>query len=156
MAEITPPLSTAQVLTSFYSEARSLRHPTVRPRVATVREHLEVYLDTEAEQWLLPDEQALVDAERQMDPAGAVARVTGPEALVAVLPGFLDEAWLLPLPSDARAQLRLVTELVDWLLQTGTVDGGAMACSILEIDTVVRRARKRLAGRNDGGPLRTR
>ncbi|WP_127131429.1 hypothetical protein [Georgenia sp. SYP-B2076] len=134
MDETMVPLSAAQVIGAFYASSALLRHPALRSRARRVRGHLEVYLDTEAERWLTSNELTLVEAERQVDPADAVARVTGPEALVATLPGFVDRDWLMPTVPEARVQLRVVAELVRWLVATGLVDRHEMACSVLEIE----------------------
>src|SRR5690606_27978220 len=109
------PESTAQILTEFFRAVERRANPAVRAHAGTVRTHLDVYLDTEAERMLTPDELALVEAERQLDPVAAVARVTGAEALVAALPGFVDGPWLLPTRAAARAQIKLVEILVAWL-----------------------------------------
>ncbi|WP_341358553.1 hypothetical protein V5H98_12245 [Georgenia sp. M64] len=150
----TVPLSAEQVIGVFWARSRLLQHPALHARGRLVRRHLDVYLDTEAEQWLTTPERALVEAERQLDPAGAVARVTGPEALVAALPGFVDAEWLLPSVADAHAQLLVVDSLVRWLIASGTVDAGEMSCSVLEIETRLAQAaagldRRRALSRSD-------
>lgn len=145
MVETTAPMSMGRVLSVFYAEGPFLRHPALRRRAERVRDHLTVFLDTEAERWLLPDELALVEAERQLDPAGAVARVTGAAALVSVLPGFLDEAWLLTDPSDAAVQVELVTSLAAWMVQRDFVDAREMEVALLEVAAKVEAARAALA-----------
>lgn len=147
MVDTTAPLSMGAALSAFYAEAPQLRHPALRARALRVVDHLAVYLDTEAEAALLPDELVLVEAERQLDPAGAVARVTGPAALVAALPGFLEEAWLLPRTADALVQLDLVDALADWLVCTGVVDARQMEVSFVELAAMHAQARAVLAAR---------
>lgn len=146
MDETRVPLSTAQAIDAWYATAPLLRHPALRARALRVRGHLETYLDTEAERWLTSAELTLVEAERQLDPADAVSRVTGPEALVATLPGFVDRDWLMPMARDARVQLRVVAELVRWLVATGLVDRNEMSCSVLEIEARLHAARSWLGG----------
>ncbi|KAE8764428.1 hypothetical protein [Georgenia thermotolerans] len=142
MEPTTVPVSAAAAISGFFAHDRVLRRPGVRDTAAFVRRHLETYLDTEAERWLGPDDRVLVAAEREVDPAGAVARVTGPAVLVAALPGFLDPAWLLPARA-ARVQLLLVAELLGWLERTGLVDG--MAYPVLAARAALARAEARLA-----------
>ena len=142
MEPTTVPVSAAAAISGFFAHARVLRRPDVRDTVAFVRRHLETYLDTEAERWLGPDDRVLVAAEREVDPAGAVARVTGPAVLVAALPGFLDPAWLIPTAPAARIQLLVVAELVRWLEHTGLVDG--MAYPVLAVRAALARAEARL------------
>ena len=138
MEPTTVPVSAAAAIRGFYAHATVLHRAGVRERAAVVRRHLETYLDTEAERWLGPADRVLVEAEREVDPAGAVARVTGPAVLVAALPGFLDPAWLMPTVAGARVQLLVVAELVRWLQVTGLVDG--MAYPVLAVQAALARA----------------
>lgn len=133
------------MLTVFFRAVEARANQAVRAHAGAVRAHLDVYLDTEAERMLTPDELALVEAERQLDPVAAVARVTGAEALVAALPGFVDAAWLLPSRAAARAQIKVVELLVAWLEESRRVDRGEMACFLLEVVAACRRARSLLA-----------
>lgn len=133
MDEPTVPLSAAAAIDAYWTSSTALRHPPWRDAGTRVRAHLDTYLDTEAERYLTTGERALVDAERQLDPAGAVARVTGPEALVAALPGFLDPAWML-FGEDARAQVLVVDGLVRWLVVQGLVEQEGMSCYLLEVE----------------------
>lgn len=144
------PHSAAAALAAFFAGLRAARHPALRGPVARVHRHLEVYLDTEAERWLTTPELALVEAERQLDPAGAVARVTGPDALVATLPGFVHRDWLLPRPADARLQVFLTDLLLRWLIEARLVDRTELACSVLEVEVAVTSARALL---DRAGPL---
>lgn len=134
------PVSAAHILTSFFAAAPIVSHPAIRARVPRVHQHLRTYVDTEAEHQLTPDELALVAAERQLEPADAVLRVTGAEALVAVLPGFCHVAWLLPVTADARAQLRVVTALRHWVGDAGYLDGLDANCLLYAVDDAVRQA----------------
>lgn len=138
----TPRPSAADLLDAFFTRSYMLDHPSVRAHAGDVRRHLEVYLDTEHDHFLTTPELVLVAAERQLDPAGAAARVTGADALVAGMPGFVDEAWLMPDVPSARAQLFLVQRLVEWLVGAGHVDRTEMACFLLEVEAAVRRARR--------------
>ncbi|MFH5823899.1 hypothetical protein [Georgenia sp. AZ-5] len=147
MDDTTPPVSAAEVIADFFARSSLLRHPATRARARRVRAHLETYLDTEAERFLTRPERALVDAERQLDPAGAVVRVTGPEALVATLPGFVDRAWLMPAEHDARVQLLVVAEVARWAVARGLVDRHEMACAVLELEARLDDATAWLDGR---------
>lgn len=140
----TPRPSAADVLAAFFTRSPIIAHPSVRGHAGEVRRHLEVYLDTEYESFLTDPELVLVAAERELDPAGAVARVTDAEALVAGLPGFVDDAWLMPSVPRARAQLFLVVRLVEWLVAAGHVSRDEMACFLLEVEAAVLRARRGL------------
>ncbi|PFG40867.1 hypothetical protein ATJ97_3408 [Georgenia soli] len=141
------PVSAEQVLAVFYARTPILRHPSMFVRARRVRTHLETYLDTEAEQWLTDAERTLVEAERQIDPAGAVGRVTGPEALLATLPGFVDPEWMMPGVHQARAQLVVVASLVRWLVESGLVDRAEMSCSVLEVQTRLELAWRHVGAR---------
>lgn len=133
------PVSAAQIVEEFFAWASTTTHPAIRSRAAAVYRHLRTYIDTEAEGQLTPDEVVLVAAERQLEPSDAVLRVTGAEALIAVLPGFCHPAWLLPAAADARAQLRLVTALRQWVDERGYLGEGG-ACLLYSVDDAVRRA----------------
>lgn len=141
------PLSAERVLDVFYARTPILRHPSMFARGRRVRAHLETYLDTEAERWLTDGERILVEAERQVDPAGAVARVTGPDALLATLPGFLDPEWLMPGLHQGRAQLVVVASLAAWLVSSGLVDRAEASCSVIEVDVRLEAAWRRVDGR---------
>ncbi|MFC4555592.1 hypothetical protein [Georgenia faecalis] len=145
MDDTTVPVSMAQALEAFFADAAMSDHPATRARIIAVRRHLDVFLDTEAERALVPDERILVEAEREIDPVAAVARVAPPEALIAALPGFLEDAWLLPAQADARVQVRVVAQLAEWVTHHGLAPG--MECFVHQIHTAVRDARRSIADR---------
>ncbi|MFD1504707.1 hypothetical protein FE374_12145 [Georgenia yuyongxinii] len=66
--------------------------------------------------------------------------MTGPEALVATLSGFLDPAWVMPDPADARTQLHVVEGLVRWIVGRGLVEQEGMACYLLEVEVSLAHA----------------
>ncbi|WP_413452676.1 hypothetical protein AA0Y32_09530 [Georgenia phoenicis] len=144
--EVSVPRSGARVLESFFASAPLTTHPAVRARLPRVRSHLLTYLDTEGEVWLTPDELVLVCAEREIEPQDAVVRVTGPEVLVAALPGFCHPAWLLPDHGDARAQVRVVAGLRAWLAEHGGLSRQASLHLLPRVDEAVRRAHTALDG----------
>lgn len=156
---VAGPRTTAAVLEAFFSTHPMLRHPALAARARQVRLRLEDYLDTEAERWLTTGELEAVHEERRAVAAGlagaegVVARVTGPEALLCALPGFLEPRWW---PSDraaAKAQVLVVEELVGWLRMGGDPDPHAYSCGYLAAEVQVRRARDRL-GRQPRSVLR--
>ncbi len=134
------PLAGGHLLASFFAAAPALAHPALRARVPRVRAHLLTYLDTEAEQWLTPDELVLLHAERQLEPVDAVLRVSGVELVVAALPGFCHPAWLLPEPRDARAQLRVVGALRAWVADHRYLSGAEGRLLLDRVAEAVRRA----------------
>lgn len=140
------PLSIERALEDFFASSRVLRHPALWLRAHGVRRNLEDYLDAECERWLTEDEMTLVHAERQIHAPGAVARVTGPEALVYALPGFLVGRWVPDDRAVARVQLMVVAELVEFLRADRVVDVRQLSCGLLEVESAVSRARRRLGG----------
>ncbi|MEE6282217.1 hypothetical protein [Georgenia sunbinii] len=110
------PISATALVASFFASGAVVSHPTIRPRITRVRQHLDTYLDTEAEQLLGYDDLILLDVQRQLDPVHAVLQVGGVPLLIHALPGFCQPAWLLPDPADARAQLLTVLALHDWIV----------------------------------------
>jgi hypothetical protein len=105
--------SIEEILAAFAREVSITRHPATQRRVAEARQRLDRFLDTDAESALTPDERALLTAERQFTPAGALARVLGAPTLLRALPTFLAPAWLPSHPLDAKAQVRFVELLTD-------------------------------------------
>jgi hypothetical protein len=133
-----------QVLDAFGRDDSIARHPATTRRSADTRTRLLAYLATDAERVLLPDEQALLTAERQFAPDGAFTRVFGADVLVATLPAFLEPAWLPRHPYDARAQVRFVELLCDWVVAHGLIDAGEMSCIIYGVLDSAREARAAL------------
>ena len=111
------PISAAALIALFFADGNVVGHPTILPRVGRIRHHLETYLDTEGPRYLTYDDLVLLDAQLQLDPAGAVARIGGASLLLSALPGFCQTAWLLPDTADARAQLWVVLALRDRIIQ---------------------------------------
>lgn len=140
------PLAGAHLLASFFAAAPALGHPAIRARVPRVRAHLLTYLDTEGEQWLTPDELVLLHAERQLEPVDAVLRVSGVELVLAALPGFCHPVWLLPQPRDARAQLRVVDALRDWVAEHHRPPDPAGRLLLDRVEEAARRAQAVLDG----------
>ncbi|GAA1141954.1 hypothetical protein [Ornithinicoccus hortensis] len=139
------PLSIERTLEGFFAQSRMLRHPAMWTRSHGVRRKLERYLDLECERFLTDSEKVLVHAERQLHSLGAVVRVAGPETLLHALPGFLGQRWLPRHPALARVQIMVVSEIVSYLPTAGILDRRRVACSILEVEAQVIRARQVLA-----------
>lgn len=139
------PLSIERALEDFFASSRVLRHPALWLRAHGVRRHLEDYLDADCERWLTDDEMTLVHAERQIHAPGAVARVTGPEALLYALPGFLVGRWLPDDSAVARVQVMVVAELVEFLRADRLIDVRQLSCGLLEVESAVTQARRRLS-----------
>ncbi len=133
-----------QILEAFGRHDSIARHPATSRRSADTRTRLVAYLATDAARVLLPDERALLAAERQFAPDGAFNRVFGAQVLVAALPGFLEPGWLPRHVYDARAQVRFVELLCDWIVANGLVDAGEMSCIIYGVLDSARAARRSL------------
>ena len=99
-------------------------------------------------------ERALLAAERQLEPHGAVARTMSPESLLAALPEFLRPGWAMADAFDAGSQVRVVAAFRSWLLEWRVIDAAEMEPSLLELDAAVQAARRRLAAGRRLGSVR--
>ena len=125
----------------FAIEAARVAARTMRT-YAQVVARLDAYLDTvEATPWIGPHDAALLQAERQFAPRGALLRLFGLEGLVSCLPGVLSPQWLSPVPSARRAQIALTGRLLEYLRRRGLVDLREIACAFYEARQAVYDAR---------------
>lgn len=140
-----------QLLTLFGHDGVMARHPATLRRFAATRTRLLAYLATDAQHALSPNGLVLLNAERQFAPDGAFARVFGADVLVSALPGFLQPSWLPRSVYDARAQIRFVELLCDWVVARRYVDAGALSCLVYGVADAARAARTFLRGRVSAG-----
>lgn len=141
-ADARPQLAPLVVVERFFAiEAARVTPRTVRTYAAVVA-RLDAYLDTvDATPWIGPHCAALLQAERQFAPRGALLRLFGLEGLVFCLPGFLSQEWLSPVASERRSQVALTGRLLDHLRRRGLIDVGEIACAFHEARQAVFDAR---------------
>ncbi|MEG9225663.1 hypothetical protein [Aeromicrobium sp. Sec7.5] len=138
----TQQLAPLVVVERFFAiEAARVTPRTVRTYSAVVA-RLDAYLDTvDATEWIGSHYAALLQAERQFAPRGALLRLFGLEGLVFCLPGFLSPEWLSPVASERRSQIALTGRLLDHLRRRGLVDVHEIACAFYEARQAVFDAR---------------
>lgn len=129
-------------LRTFLAEASAGRKEATCARYRRVLDHLRRYLETvDAGQVLGTYYGNLLDAEREFHPDGAFARLFTAHDVILCLPGFVDEAWLLPTPADARSQISLTERLLRWIGLHRPSDGSFCSCGVYECKAAIRRAR---------------
>ncbi|MDF1703372.1 MAG: hypothetical protein P1U38_01210 [Aeromicrobium sp.] len=138
----SPQLEPIDIVERFFAiEAARVTPRTVRTYSQVVA-RLDDYLHTvDATPWIGPHYAALLQAERQFAPKGAVLRLFGLEGLVFCLPGFLEPEWLSPVPSERRAQIALTGRLLDHLRRRDLIDFREIACAFYEARQAVHDAR---------------
>ena len=140
--DTTQRLEPLDIVERFFAiEAARVTPRTVRT-YAEVVARLDAYLDTvDPTRWIGPHYAALLQAERQFAPRGALLRLFGLEGLVFCLPGFLSPEWLSPVPSERRAQIALTGRLLEYLRRRGLIDFREIACAFYEARQAVHDAR---------------
>jgi hypothetical protein len=137
--------SIAEILVAFTREVSIARHPATHRRVAEVCARLDRFLATDAEPALTPAEGALLTAERQFSADGALPRVLGAPALLRALPRFLGPRWLAERPLDAKAQLRFVELLTEWVVAGERIEVADALTGSEAVAAAARAARAALA-----------
>ena len=140
--DTTHELAPLVVVERFFAiEAARVTPRTVRTYSQVVA-RLDAFLGTcDATPWLGPHYAALLQAERQFAPHGALLRLFGLEGLVFCLPGFLSPEWLSPVPSERRAQIALAGRLLEYLRRRELIDFREIACAFYQARQAVHDAR---------------
>ncbi|WGW12137.1 hypothetical protein LWF01_18980 [Saxibacter everestensis] len=131
------------VLEAFFADVAVGRGAGTRVRYWRVYIQLNRYLESDdAGRLLGTDYNRLLAAEREFRPDRALARLFSAEGLVLCLSGFVDDAWLLPAPVDARSQISLTDRLLRWVQGRHLIDMSSCSCAVYECEEAIRRARK--------------
>lgn len=125
------------ILEEFFEDVLADQKRVARGRTIRVRNRLVAFVDERIGVVLPPEDLVLLGLERQFNPAAGVAQVARASELVMLLADFVAVENLLPVRLDARAQVRLVRELL--LSMGGLYDRQALA-------EVVHRVYRRLRG----------
>lgn len=112
-----------------------------RQRVAHAVTDLRRCFEHEAGRVLTDPELHLLAAEQQFDRDGAAARVAEPDALLLVLPTFLnDPAWHGAEAEDRRIRAHLALSLMRRVLRQPGLDGQSVGCEVWSIEAAVERS----------------
>jgi len=132
----------------FAQEASGRADPTMR-RYGRVRDRLTHYLDTaDMVRWLGTEAGTVLSAEREFHEHGAFWHLHGPDELVCVLPGFLQEPWLPEGLGEARTQISLVSRLLSLLTRRRLLDMSLFGRAHRDAEAAVTQARVDLEARS--------
>ena len=138
-----------QLLDDFFAKEASGRAEATVRRYARVRDRLTQFLDTgDMSRWLGAHPAILLSAEREFHQDGAFWQLFGPDELVCVLPGVLQEPWLPESLGEARTQISLVSRLLKHMSRMRLLDLALFACAYLEAESAVKQARVDLEARS--------
>jgi hypothetical protein len=122
-----------EILKQFFSAQLTGKTGLTRHRIEVVEERLRACAEAEAERILVTQDLLLLAAEREFDPAGAVARVMHAEDLIFILSIFATAPWLPDDPVQCRKQLQLTDALTGHVLARGLVNQQGLICPLLDI-----------------------
>ena len=125
----------------FAAQANGKKGLTLR-RIQEVERHLRLCGESEAERVLIASDLAVLAAERQFDPDGAVARVMHADDLVFILAIFVQPDWQPSDPVQRRVQLRITEQLAWNLVRRRLVDRSSLACPLIDIENAIERGRE--------------
>jgi hypothetical protein len=129
-----------EILRQFFDPQFEFMPPVRRARAVRIELRLREFLEKEGERGLVGFDRVLLRTERQVGPAGAFCRLMHADDMVAVLGGFVSEAWLLPDPVDRRLQVRLTGLLLKYVVDCRLLPEGA-ECMVYEAEARINRAR---------------
>jgi hypothetical protein len=136
--------SVVVILEEFFEEALADQKRVARGRTIRVRNRLISFVDDRIGALVPPAELVMLELERQFTPDAGVAHVARAGELLRLLSDFVAVDNLLPVRLDARAQVRLVRELL--LSMGGLYDRRALAAVVHDVYRHLRTAEVRLAG----------
>jgi hypothetical protein len=130
-----------EVLQPFFAAQTAGKKGLTLRRIQEVERHLRSCSETEAERVLIASDLAVLAAERQFGPEGAVARVMHADDLIFILAIFVQPEWQPVDPVQRRVQLRITEQLTAHLVRRRLVDRSSLACPIIDIEVGVQRGR---------------
>jgi len=133
-----------EILQPFFASQTNGKKGLTLRRIQEVERHLRACGETEAERILVAFDLAVLAAERQFSPDGAVARVMRADDLIFILSIFVQPEWQPVDPVQRKVQLRITEQLTGYLVRRRLVDGSSLACPIIDIEVGVQRGRDEL------------
>ena len=130
-----------EVLVECFAEQRRGAAGRRLERLRRAETDLRACLDALAPRLLAPNELALLSLERQFDERSAAGRVAHADALLQVLPVFLDDfRWHGDDLEDRRLRIRLAEPLTEAVLRTRTIRGPRAGAAAWRVEAAVRHA----------------
>mgnify|MGYP001178178610 CR=1 FL=1 len=136
----------SSILDEFITEISLGVKPVTARRILDVRIHLENFLDEYGDE--IVEDHTRFLAERARDPVGVFGRMGTAEDLFYAFYVYLSPQFRMPLPVDARCQVRLVRDLAHWMWTRALLprlDSGS--CIVLDVEMALRQARRDVAPR---------
>jgi hypothetical protein len=130
-----------EVIHRFFAELRSSSDGRREERLHRAEEDLRAFLDEHASLVLTEQEVALLALERQFEPHGAAARVAGADAVLLLLPMFLEEAQWRGLDlEDRRLRIRLAEPLATEIASSPGLRDADLGAAVWLVEATVRHA----------------
>ena len=133
-----------QILGRFFAARLDGKKGVSRRRIEEVEEQLRACIEAEADRILVTSDLLLLAAEREFNPAGAVARVMHAEDLIFILSIFVEPQWQPTNQTQRQTQLRMTEWLTGYLLRSRLVDRDGLCCPLLDIEGGISRGRAEL------------
>ena len=126
-------------LRRFFAEQVQAVPPRRADRLLRAEKALRACLDALVPVLLSPQERALLTLEEQFDPEGAAARVAGADAVLLILPVYLDDPrWHGADLEDRRLRIRLAGVLGEEIARASASRGLDVGRAAWVVDAAVR------------------
>ncbi|RNE62298.1 hypothetical protein [Cryobacterium tepidiphilum] len=138
-----------EILTQFFADLREGKKGLTLTRLMLIEQRLRECVESEADRVLVASDLQILAAERQFDPADAVARTMHADDLVFVLALFVREPWLPEERVQRTRHLQVTEKLTRFLQYYRLIDRFSIACPLIDIeiavdqDRIVRRDERR-------------
>lgn len=133
-----------EILRPFFAAQVTGKKGRTFHRIEEVERQLRLCGESEAERVLVASDLAVLAAERQFDPDGAVGRVMHGDDLVFILAIFVQADWQPSDPVQRRAQLRITEQLAWYLVRRRIIDRSSLACPLIDIEIGIERGREQV------------
>ena len=139
MGETTVLHRADDVLRGWFGEQRRTATGSADDRLRRAEEDLRACLDRLAPLLLSPQELALVALERQFDPEHAAAKVAGADAVLLMLPVFLDDPhWHGVDLLDRRLRIELARDLSEQIVRLPAPEGVDLGRAAFVVESAIR------------------
>jgi hypothetical protein len=130
-----------EVIRGFFDEQRRATTGRRRERLDRAEADLRACLEAHAERLLTAPELALLALERQFEAAGAVARTAAADAVLLLLPIFLeDHHWFGEDLEDRRLRIRLAEPLAYAIARRPELPSAAVAPAVWTVEAATEHA----------------